>query len=93
MWLDGYFENGHWIWSSTKQIISLNKKETFLPWSDDDTPTNFSCLNLDRWEHNVPKVYGTRCSAHQPYVCEIGELLTFSLTIFLFSFYFLSLYS
>lgn len=83
VWIGGQFKQStdsdgkHWVWASSGKSIAgppdSGEESAFPPWSDGTHKVGMDCLNMDRWEHDVAKIYGLECHHVQHFLCEKGK--------------------
>lgn len=73
-WLGARLVRDDWQWTTTKKTVPKEPDKTgYPPWIDNKNDQKMKCLNLDRWEHDVPVIYGEDCNVNQRFICEKGK--------------------
>lgn len=74
IWIGGRLKKDNkWEWIHTKDAIESDKENIFNgypPWLVNTFDQQYSCLNLDRENHNRPIFYGVYCQVKQAFICE-----------------------
>nr|CAD7576352.1 unnamed protein product [Timema californicum] len=70
-WIAGHYENGHWSWMHTEDIIPETPDENFYPpWFYNKTTKTSGCLLLDRHLRNTPRFLEAKCDRKRPFICQ-----------------------